>query len=354
MFVRPTIFSLLDREKEEGGNANSSENTPNSEQKELRDQPNLYAANQNDTKHVQSGPKAPTVSDKSTKSKPKDTANSGKKSTKKQETSPVDQNDFEEEIISLEGSPVIPGRRSFKSVSQESLDRIGGSSSQNTGRPSDGRGSPELPVFRDGSPDLWRGPIRSNSHSTQSGSPVKVLPTAKPTQPKRSNSQPPPVVKPKPSLPKKPQFLKQKSSQEDNKLSQEPSSLDSGGGGGSKAKTKKGSRFPKLPGFSGGADTSKLFGKSRKDSGEKKNKGGGKEGVGVSAGKKGKVGKKTKDDGRGSPKLFSGDHDEIEWEVPEDGRESPLLQGRRGNVHVHVHTTVLKMSVLGVLCCIAL
>ena len=91
----------------------------------------------------------------------------------------------------------------FKMPSQESLDEA-------IGQTIDKRGSPELPVFNNGSPDRRIEQQRSGSGGS-SGTRVKVLPTLKSEEVKlrpKSNS-PPPIVKPKPSIPKKPQFLKQ-------------------------------------------------------------------------------------------------------------------------------------------------
>ena len=321
--MRPTTFSLVDREKEQGGYTASGDDTPSSE---LKLEGKLHNDGRNETKG--NGPKAPTSdqqkSAKSIESKPKETSSrskGGKKLSKKRQSGSTDQNDPTPEILSLEGSPVIPGRRIFKAPSQESLEGIGDGGSPDMGQTFDGQGSPVLPVFRGGLPDLWMEHPRSSTPSAQSGNRVKVLPMPEPAQ------VPPPALKPKPTVPKKPPSSKLKTSREHKQQQQSYESSE-----GEKNRPKKASRFPKLPGFGGTNDTPNLFGKSRKDSGKKEKTG---EGVGERGGgggkeigtKRAKGGRKTKDDGRQSPKLFAGDHEE---EEPEDGRESPLLQGRRG------------------------
>ena len=208
--------------------------------------------------------------------------------------------------------------------SQESLDENRGSCSPNAGHPSEKGDSPELPVFGNGSPNRRIGhPKSSPAHDLTSRTRVRVLPTVK--SPERGNKlkSPPPIVKPKPTIPKKPQSLKQTSASEKLETTtteQPPKSnekQESSGKEEEKSKTKKASRFPRLHGFGGGL---------KKDSNKKER--GGREGGGG-----GEEGEREKSppgvSGAGTRDLDMG-LEMGEWEVPGDGRESPLLQGRKG------------------------
>ena len=204
------------------------------------------------------------------------------------------------EIISLEGSPVIPGRRILKLPSQDSPD-----SSPEMGRKDGGRDSPVLLPFREQSPDLWIAQPKSSTLPAQKANRVQVLPV----EDRPKHKPPPPPVKPKPAVSKKPQTLKQKGSKED--------------GEGGKGKPKRSPRFPRLPGF--GVDSPKLFGREPKGKKETEREKDGRESPKV-GGKRSKTHKKERREGTESPKL--GDREgEGEWEG-EDGRGSPILQGR--------------------------
>ena len=359
MFIQPTAFSLADREKEEGGSGDprgghmSREGLKfeNERAKSHDDGPSEAKVN------VKSGPRTPTKdkpkSTKSVENRANQTTSQTKSGTKllktQQSGAMTDQTDQIPEIISLEGSPVVPGRRMFRTISQERLDGNEDRGSPDMGQPHDERGSPILPVFGNGVPDLWMDGPRSSAHTAQKGDRVKVLPALE----TESGGRPyplPPLVKPKPTVPKKPPYLKQKSEQQQQNHIQPMSSAEGEEG---KNRPKKSSRFSKLPGFGGTTDGPRLFGKLRKD-GEKKEKGtvggsGGRGGGGgggegrdmreAASGKKVKSGKKPmKEDGRNSPKLFAGDHEEMQWEGPDDGRESPILQGKRGvYTYMYIH-----------------
>ena len=264
-------------------------------------------------------------------SKPKETTRQtkGKRKPPKLQTK-TDKSDPIPEILSLEGSPVIPGRRSmFRFSSEENLMGLGGSASPEMGQTSDGRESPKLPMFnRGGSPDLWIG--RPRSKDAQDGDRVKVLPMAQANDTAKACS-PPPVLKPKPNIPKKPLFLKQNT---DNRQHQKPlvKKKLSNDRETDKSKPRKNYRFTKLPVFgSGGSSSPKRTGK---DSGGVK--------VEVIEGRTGggwgrEGGKKVREDGRGSGET------ERE-EGREDGRSSPLLQGKRGTYmyasHLYTHSPI--------------
>ena len=270
-------------------------------------------------------------------------------SPKKRESVALEEDAPIPEILTLEGSPVIPGRRMLRAPSQESLAKRGGSS-PDMGRTVDRRGSPVLLPFQNGSPDLRIDHPRTYKRPVWE---VKVLPTNETEQ--NGKSKPPPTVKPKPVIAKKPQFLKRKTDKEEKQQQQqqqqqqeskEQSSLKEPAGNdeGAKSKPKKNPRFPKIPGFGGGSGgqsvSPKLFGRSRKDSDKPNEKGKRGRDSPVVGKKKPKAGKKgSKEDERSSPKLFSGDREEIEWEgeveiVSGNGgkgeRESPVV-GKKKN-----------------------
>ena len=201
------------------------------------------------------------------------------------------------EIISLEGSPVIPGRRIIKLPSQDSPD-----SSPEMGRKDEGRNSPVLLPFREESPDLWITQPKSSTLPAQKANRVQVLPVD--DRPK--HKPPPPLVKPKPAVPKKPQTLKPKTSEEDKD--------------GEKTKPKRSPRFPRLhvPGFGGRESKGKKESEKEKDGRESPKVGG----------KRSKTHKRERREGTESPRLGAREQDlDGEWEG-EDGRESPILQGK--------------------------
>ena len=344
VFVKPTTFSLEDREKEDGGVGGATSdrekglNLQNEwvkrhDRSDGSDSDNLPKAPVSFKTTVGEKPKSAKTNQnqpKATTSQPK----SGKMSSRdlQIEIRP-DQNDPTPEILSLEGSPVVPGRRMFKFSSQESLDRLGDSVSPDMGRAFDGRGSPILTSNRGGSPDLSMGQVSS-------GNRVKVLPTPKtpqtegkltPLSPTQTEGRltprsPAPAVKPKPNIPKKPQFLKQNSpsgeeaaNSEQPSLKGRPNEKDA-----EKNKPKKSHRFPKLPGFGGGGVGSpKRTARREGELGNKKETkagGGGGGGGGKEVAEVGEV---------PSGRQLGGE----EGDGLEDGRKSPILQGRRGTVY---------------------
>ena len=335
VFVRPTTFSLYDREREEEGwDTTGKTGDGNGLKSESEKSGNVDDKKQKVTKSVENGARSRPMSWMDFPKK--------RESVALEEDAPIP------EILTLEGSPVIPGRRLLRAPSQESLEKRGGSS-PDMGRTVDRRGSPVLLPFQNGSPDLRIDHPRTYKRPVWE---VKVLPTNEMEQ--KGKSQPPPTVKPKPMIAKKPQFLKRKTDKEEKQQQQqqqqqeskEQSSLKEPAGNdeGTKSKPKKSPRFPKIPGFGGGnggrSDSPKLFGRSRKDSDKPNEKGKGGRDSPVVGKKKPKAGKKgSKEDGRSSPKLFSGDREEIEWEgevevVSGKGvkgeRESPVV-GKKKN-----------------------
>ena len=353
VFVRPTTFSLHDREEEEQGGGvqkglNSltrSANSYDSEEDEIGSGRLAKApVSSKQTKTVENRPKETKALNKVVESRPKETktrdaktkttesgpkdpktknAKPAKKAPKKQKEPTRNESDPIPEILSLDRSPVIAGRRMFKMPSHESLGENRGSCSPNAGHPSEKRDSPELPVFGNGSPNRRIGqPKSSPAHDLTSGTRVRVLPTMKSPEHGNRLKSPPPIVKPKPSIPKKPQFLKQTSGSEKFETTTEQplkanKKRESNGKEKEeeKSKAKKASRFSKLHGFGGGL---------KKDSNRKER--GGREGGG-------EEGEREKSppavSGAGTRDLDMG-LDMGEWEVPRDGQESPLLQGRKG------------------------
>ena len=353
VFVRPTTFSLHDREEEEQGGGvqkglNSltrSANSYDSEEDEIGSGRLAKApVSSKQTKSVESRPKETKALNKAVESRPKETktrdaktkstesrpkdsktkdAKHAKKAPKKQKDSTKNESDPIPEILSLDRSPVIAGRRMFKMPIHESLGENRGSCSPNAGHPSEKRDSPELPVFGNVSPNRRIGqPKSSPAHDLTSGTRVRVLPTMKSPEHGNRLKSPPPIVKPKPSIPKKPQFLKQTSGSEKFETTTEQplkanEKRESNGKEKEeeKSKAKKASRFSKLHGFGGGL---------KKDSNRKER--GGREGGG-------EEGEREKSppavSGAGTRDLDMG-LDMGEWEVPRDGQESPLLQGRKG------------------------
>ena len=356
VFVRPTTFSLDDIAREETGGQGASV------RKGLNSQTHRVHSYDSDEDDVKSGglPKAPVsckqsqtkttetrpketktrdAKNKVVERKPKETKNrdtktktgeSGSKTKdaklakKVQKKQKENESDPIPEILSLEGSPVIAGRRMFKMPSQEDLDEIRGSCSPNAGLPSDKRSSPELPVFGNRSPDRWvEQPKSSPSHDNTSGTRIKVLPTMKSPKREMKVNTPPPILKPKPTVPKKPQFLKQTSANEKpeevtegtTKADEKPRA--NGKEEEEKTKNKK-SRFSKLYVF-GGSAIKEAFHSHKKERGGRE---GGEE-----------VGEREKSppavSGTGTKDLDLG-MDIGEWDMPGDGRKSPILQGRKG------------------------
>ena len=384
VFVRPTTFSLEDREREESGGSvqrglkfdargmklydsdedeterNHMPKAPVSSKQNLTKtvenrpketklagsgpkETKTVESRQKETKTAEHKPKETKARDTKTKpagSGPKETktkeTKATKKAQKKQKETKSSDNDPIPEILSLDGSPVIAGRRMFKMPSQESLNEIGGGGFTNTGHSSEKRGSPDLPVFKNRSPDRRIEQPKSSPARDPSGSGtrVKVLPvmTSSPEHVNKLKS-PPPLVKPKPSVPKKPQFLKQNTTGENSPVTPEQPGKTNGKQQVNdreeeilkskqqkqqqatnekeeeKGKSKKASRFSKLYTFGG-----------KKEGASKRERGGG--------------GEEGEERGRSPPLAGSGagtkDVDMGEWDLPGDGRESPILQGRKG------------------------
>ena len=339
VFVRPTTFSLDDREKEEsvGGLAAATVHKGlNSKTQQVRSfdsdkEEDLESSHMprapissKQTKTDERGPKETKLRDtktnKTAETRPKETKARDTKPTKKaqkgQKDATKDESDPIPEILSLDRSPVIAGRRVFKVPSQESLEGIWDNDTPNTGHPSEKRGSPELPVFNNRSPDRRiEQPKSHTAHDQTSSGRVRVLPP--PISPHHENKvkSPPPIVKPKPNVPKKPNFLKQEGTASERReqgtsvtkaTGSQPSEPEE-----EKAKPKKTSRFSKLYGFGGGAGGSPKKTKKEAPSNRKE--------------------KETEDRQR-SPPIVGGAKEVgvADWEVPGDGRKSPILQGRRG------------------------
>lgn len=340
VFVRPTTFSLDDLEREEEGEKIGMQRVNNKivsqGLKFEKDCGKSYdsALDSVAKAPVRQKPKTTKMFENVPKeTKPSQSRTKGaKKTTKNRHSGSVtDETDPIPEILSLEGSPVIPGRRMFKIPSQESLYDI-------MGQTIDGRGSPVLPTFRDGSPNQW---------IEQPGGRVKVLPTVEQTQHQTKSRSSPSIVKSKPTIPKKPQFLKQDTPTDKQHTTKQQQVLEvkkaNEKDDGEKTKTKKSSRFPKLYGFGTGMSPKKTWKDGSRDKVE-----GGKDGVEMDGKMKkesegggggrgslfgdGKKKKKTEeeDDGLMLFRDIGGDREVAEWDGPTDGRESPILQGRRG------------------------
>ena len=356
MFVRPTTFSLDDREKEETGvqkglnlkshGVKSYDSDEEDVESTILPRAPVSPMKPKGAKQTNNGPKMTKTRDtkaKPVESGPKETksrdAKSAKKTPKKQKNeTKTDESDAMPEILSLEGSPVIAGRRMFRVPSDESLEGIGGGgggSDMKTGREPAKRGSPELPVFDNGSRNLWMEQPNSAPNCdglSSSGGRVQVLPT--PQHEKRIKS-PPPIVKPKPVVAKKPQALKPNAAAEQKKLElprtterKEPSVEREE----EKPKNKKTSRFSKLYTFAGVAGGSPK--KTKKDAPlEKRERREEREEREKRERREEREGREKREEdqlqmlfgGAGVKDVAVGD-----WDVPGDGRKSPILQGRRG------------------------
>ena len=275
------------------------------------------------TKAVETGPKETKPKTKAVETTQKQAKTrdmkSAKKSDKKRKSDVMsDESDVIPEILSLEGSPVIAGRRIFKMPSQESLDDIGRSVSPPSAGQSPGkRGSPDLPVFGKGLPNPQMEQPKSPGLDHLSDGRVRVLPALKPTPNERKSKTPPPIVKPKPTVPRKPQALREKTAAVEEKerdVKQLEKRQPLSEREEEKVKEKKASRFSKLYSFASGTSGGGGGGlkKMKKDTptSEKRVKEEEMMQLGGVAGAK---------------DVAMGD-----WDIPDDGRESPILQGRGG------------------------